>query len=406
MKREDLIELLNDDNVSYNSVMELRRAFNQELSRDVAVSDRRNAISRGIEAVKGILQRYHEMGIVVGDMDPGHGVGHLARDYINALLLSQQEAIDPQHIFVGFVGGVLHDCGNTIINRYDEEKRVIRHGEAGSLLFNAVARDVDINDAERILIANAIAAHTHYLKPLVITGRDGLIRTLEPYQDLDSDGRPILGIWLVRWIDRLDCNGPTFPGRHYLTLTSPRPEFDGVAFYQSDLKSALNPTLRTELEIKSPNAHPQTMREHLRMFARSATNNSPYGTHDLPVMQAMRNENTSALNSIIGAVDPDANLTASDIDAGLANWTAFMSNIEPSQLGRNAAVKLQDMFGGLPETTRRAWVSGFDQAMRVYPLWAARKIEALKSLKLKSDDYALPLLDQDVREVLEPRFTL
>ena len=205
---------------------------------------------------------------------------------------------------------------------------------------------------------------------MCVKGVDGIERTLPPYQDTDEEGKPVMGVWLPRWIDRLDCNGSAFLGRHFLTLVNPRDEFDGEKFYQTDIVSALNPLLRPEVEIKVAGAHPLTMREHLRRYARTQSNNSPYGKHDNGTMQSLRDTNTTALNAIIGAVDRDALLGSSDIEHILGRWTTFLSgNVEPSMLGRHAAEKMRSKFGELDESTRRAWASGFDQALETYRVW-------------------------------------
>lgn len=405
MKNSDLLQLISDDARTYDAILGLRGAFSTSRFDDVRAPTREAAIRRGIEVIHAALAAYGGLGIKVETMDPGHGVGHLARDYVNGLLLAQNVNASPQHLFVGLIGGVLHDFGNAVVFRYEEGKRVARHAEAGAVLFNEMTKGLDINEAERTLIAHSIAGHTHYLAPLTVNSADGIERTLQPYQDKDSQGQPLMGMWLPRWIDRLDCNGPTFPGRHYLTLTSPRPEFDGEKFYQSSLVSALSPSLRGLAEIKTPGAPVRSMREHLRMFARSQSNNSAYGQYDDEAMREMRDAHTTIINAIVGAVDSDASLTSADITSSMNRWTTFMHrNVEPSVLGRNAAHRLREMVDTLDDTSRKAWASGFDQAMHSYVPWAREKLARIEELSLPDKDHVLPLVNLDIRDVLEPHF--
>lgn len=45
----------------------------------------------------------------LGRLDPGHGMGHLVRDYIHANVLAEKTDMDPKQAYVGIIGGALHD---------------------------------------------------------------------------------------------------------------------------------------------------------------------------------------------------------------------------------------------------------------------------------------------------------
>ncbi|MDP2599041.1 MAG: hypothetical protein Q8P49_04375, partial [Candidatus Liptonbacteria bacterium] len=76
---------------------------------NVGVSSRDQAISRGVEIVRRILKLAVSSGLDFESFEPGHGSGHLTRDYVNALRLLTKLDADPREVFIGFVGGVLHD---------------------------------------------------------------------------------------------------------------------------------------------------------------------------------------------------------------------------------------------------------------------------------------------------------
>lgn len=126
---------------------------------------------------------------------------------------------------MGLVAGTLHDVGCALVEHYAETQRVVRHAEGGALLLQEILPRLLLSEKQKILICYAVAAHTHYLKPQTV-GED----TIEPYLDT-SEGEPLWGILFTRWVDRLDCNGAGFVGRHYLTLARAHQDFDGKQFY-------------------------------------------------------------------------------------------------------------------------------------------------------------------------------
>lgn len=404
MSLKDISAILREEPEAIARLSELRRRFHPSRFNDVRAFSQEHALRRGVEIIQGTLKSVRLRDIKIEDIDPGHSIGHLARDYVNALLLPPRlPNIAPSHLLVGFVGGVLHDIGNAIVPRYEESRRIIRHAEAGALLFEEAAKTIDLNEAERELIAYAIAAHTHYLKPFEITRPSGS-HMLLPYKDTDEDGKPLFGVWMPRWIDRLDCNGPTFPGRHYLTLTSPREEFDGREFYRVDFNSTMQPLLRADDAINAVGGK-RTMLEHLAMFAASQTNNSPYGKHDYGSMVEMRDAHTALLRTIIGAVYNPSTFSHEAEYTIQRAWTVFLgTNIEPTSLGKRVAQKLEDSFGSLDEKARNAWTAGFAASLRTYAPWASEKLEQLRGAHLSPTDLILRFgsCDYDVRDILNP----
>ncbi len=372
---------------------------------DVKVDDHQEALSRGINVVHDVLQRYEGAGIRADAMDAGHGIGHLTRDYINALRLVGRLDLDPRHLFVGFVGGVLHDSGCAIQDRYEDSKKAIGHAEAGAILFNNATRDIkDLNESERYLIALSIAAHTHYLKPRVVpftTGSENFAEVhLKPYEDIDSHGNPVYGLWIPRWVDRLDCNGPAFVARHFLTLGKPREEFaKDSGFYTTTFADSMVPLLRTPEEIKG-SGRKSTMLEHLQMFASSQNNDSVYGRYDTPEMQALRDPQTERLRRVIDSVSRanggyDPNI--------IGEWTRFLSEtIEPTNIGASTAQTLEEMFGSLDQEAKSAWASGFRIAMTEYAAWAREATDDIRNMELPEEVLTPPLIGRNVLELISP----
>lgn len=129
----------------------------------------------------------------LGTVDPGHGIGHLARDYLHAVVLAGNTQMDPRHAYIGMVGGALHDIlGCTLMPRYEESRRAVRHAEAGGYLFHKIHRIIDTPPEDALLIHYAIAAHTNSGLRSSIKCRDGVSRDLSPYIDSDGEGSPIL----------------------------------------------------------------------------------------------------------------------------------------------------------------------------------------------------------------------
>lgn len=328
-KRGADIEQLIDNHDGFERVQELRSRFRPELIEAVQIESREEAVERGSVVIEHILKTLKkEQGAHIFDhMDPGHGSGHLTRDYIAALQLAHGLDEDPRQLFVGLVGGVMHDLGCAFVKRYDEPSRSVRHAEAGALVVDHVLRRTNlVNEAERTLVAHGVSASTHYLQPQQVNV-DGRVYTLQPYQD-EVEGQAIPSVWLPRWADRLDCSGAAFVGRHFLTQHADHKDFDGSRYYDTSFASHLQAVRRTPEEIKAAGGK-RTMVEHLNMFAQSQTNASAYGKHDRGVMVTLRDAQRARLNRIIDATLDD-DRPVPELSRVIPAWTALLTrNVEP-----------------------------------------------------------------------------
>lgn len=331
--------------------------------------NRRSLLMRAIFVIDQVLDQATKMGLFAGKVDPGHGKGHMMRDYLNALRLFSRLEGDERQIFIGLLGGVLHDLGCAIVDRYSESHLVFRHAEMSAIALHLIFQEDDcgLNPGEQKLLQYAVMAHTHYLKPQTVTLADGQTKVILPYKDTEDDGTPWFFVWYTRWVDRLDCTGPCFPARHYLNLVNPHKDFSSShGFYDVEFEQHMRPLLRDEF------VKPLTMLEHLQMFANSMNNNSPYGKNDYGYMVTLRDEYTGYMRDIIRVVSENTKHFALEVDGV---WEAFLrERIEPSEAGAEAAEKLEKMFKSLPNESQVAWIYGFNAIRRNYEQWSSRLV--------------------------------
>jgi len=92
--------------VSWGAVREIRKRFEDSPG---GLMDSINATpERTIKIVKNILQIVKDLRIDLGRLEPGHGIGHLTRDYVHALILARGGALKnsaEQHI--GLIAGAV-----------------------------------------------------------------------------------------------------------------------------------------------------------------------------------------------------------------------------------------------------------------------------------------------------------
>ena len=334
------------------------------------------ATIQGATVALEIIDRLGEQGLDFETADPGHGVGHFARDYVHALMLFSRLAADPSDAFIGFVAGVCHDLGCCVVPRYAEANHAVRHAEACALVLRQLfdANPCGLNEAEQRLVEYSVASHTHYLRPANLTCADGEKRLVEPWLDAD-DNSPFWPVWFTRWVDRLDTNGPFFPGRHFLTLYKVHEDFDGKSHFSVEFSAHMRPLLRTK-EERGNDA--QTMLEHMEMFVQSQNSDSPYGKHDYGEMQVLRDGQSDDLKRIIQCVLAMTDerhhvgyaLSPSGGISLLNDW--FAKCVEPSRKGREVARALLGQLLREDKKTTLSWLFAFLRAMELSEGWSRR----------------------------------
>jgi len=367
---ESFNSLIVDEAKNWDTIQSIRQEFKPELFDQIKISSRDEALERGVNSVKQVLEILNLAGLDLKRIEPGHGKGHIIRDYINSLRLLTKLDIDPKHAFIGLIAGTLHDIGVAIVDRYQEKNRAVRHAEASALLVGWAIEDaqLDFTPEEKLLVQYAICAHTHYLGSSQVECADGVTRKIEPYVD-EVDGKPIYGLWLARWIDRLDCSGPCFVCRHYLTLYRPHTDYGQNGYYEIEFKDHMQPMLRPEEMIRAEKLN-RTMAEHLRMFANSQTNDSPYGKHDFGRMVELRDFNRASLARIIQTLMiPEKQMPLKRVNHVFQGWQLLLHN-EIESGADKAISQLTDMFfDQLSEEVQFHWAEAFDKTMSEYLKW-------------------------------------
>ncbi|MBS3086399.1 hypothetical protein J4422_01745 [Candidatus Pacearchaeota archaeon] len=391
---------------NWQDIQEIRGSFTPKLLEDIRATSKEDAIERATDVIQRTLTSFRDNGYSFANVEPGHGIGHLVRDYMNSYILFSGLEADPKHLFLGFVGGSLHDLGCAVVPRYDESKRAVRHAEAGSLLVKSLLEnETELNDAEKTSIAYVIAAHTHYRGEDPVKCQDGETRIVKPYQELDETGHPIWPVWFTRWVDRLDCNGPAFVGRHYLTLGEKHEDYDGVVHFDVDFSHHMKPLLRPFKEqVDESGKRNQTMSEHMKMFADSQNNESPYGKHDYGFMVKLRDRSRERLYRIVNSTQLPPQFSVERESEIRRAWASFLSeNVEPSRLGRQTALTLDGMFSGLEEGTRHAWCNGFLSIMQEYIPYSLDRLKLLEKETLNDAYFHLPGIAGDIRGVISAK---
>ncbi len=385
------LEKLKDEAACENRLAEIRSGSGQDIGA-VGVRSRREALLHGLAAIRMALLPFKDWDAFRDRTEAGHGIGHLLRDFYHAVRLTCRLDADPRQLYVGLVGGTLHDIGCAFVRRYEEAGRIVRHAEAGALFVDETLNSGEaaerVPEEARRLICYAVAAHTHYLKPMAVRTADGREKAIQPYPDLGSDGSPVLNVWMTRWCDRLDCNGPAFVGRHFLTLLHDHSDFDGQNqnFYTVRFAEHLRPIIRTPEEIKADGGR-RTMLEHLKMFADSQTNASPYGRHDRGEMSVLRDRYRSELERVIQAVRevPDSYRPDEFAEPLVRDW---LGRVEPGELGVRTADQLIARLREIEPDWRRAWLYGLEYARYRYEEWADVARDFVDGLDIADEIYA------------------
>lgn len=314
----------------------------------------------------------------IKNLPAGHSRGHFLRDTSYLSLIMHDTSVsnnDPVEIFVGLLGGMYHDIGNSVVDRYQEAKRFSGHAEIGAHLFGEVSKGL-IGDNLRKLAQLTIAGHTHYLKDrTVVKGQE--TRTVKPYEDEVVDGNRI-AFWWTRQSDRMDAQGPIMDVRHMVTKAEPTEDFDGKEFHATwdnpndDFKHQFTPRLRTNDERTKEPKPKNTMNvlEHVTMFADSNFNpDLPYAKHDNQLYKEMVSKAADEQKEFVNAAATGApQLTPEARDAAFRRYFRMVRTIEPADNTDDAIHKMMDKFKLLPEEEQDKWAGAFDILTRkLYP---------------------------------------
>ncbi len=340
-------------------------------------------MAAAFKVVNNVLDHMVKNGIRFEDIEPGHGLGHMARDYINAAIIFSELQAKPEDVFLGIIAGVLHDVGCAVVPRYEESATPIRHAEAGALLlqrtFMEMGSSLELTDDEQAVVLYAVLAHTHYLKPQEIIV-DGNPYVINPYPDSIPFLCVIWPVWFARWVDRGDNNGAFFPTRHFLTTWKIHADYNGSDHYQVEFVNHLRPLLRSKEERGSD---PQTMLEHLEMFRASQNNTSPFGVVDYGSMVEFRDRQSERLGRIIRAGLNAATDTPRRVGRmPRVRVTKWLHRVEPTTLGRFVADTLMKRI-----KSEQAWVLAmFEQSEIEARAWAKEAQEVFERHNINTNN--------------------
>lgn len=314
----------------------------------------------------------------IKNLPSGHSRGHFLRDTSYLSLIMHDLSVannDPVEIFVGLLGGMYHDIGNSVVDRYQEAKRFSGHAEIGAHLFGEVSKGL-IGDNLRKLAQLAIAGHTHYLKDrTVVKGAE--TRTVKPYEDEVVDGNRI-AFWWTRQSDRMDAQGPIMDIRHMVTKAEPTEDFDGKEFHATwdnpsdDFKHQFTPVLRTNDERTKEPKPKNTMNvlEHVTMFANSNFNpDLPYAKHDNALYKDMVSKAADEQKEFVSkAATESPTLTPEARAEAFKRYFQLVRAIEPADNTEGAVQKMQSKFALLSVEDQNKWAGAFDVLTRkLYP---------------------------------------
>lgn len=170
----------------------------------------------------------------------GHGMSHLIQDSLTAMALYNDAFVEKKSDYIlsfskdyihksefwaGIIGGILHDIGNSLVPRYTDYHRRCGHAEVAAWIVYKMLEQYS-EEEFRLLCAYAVAAHTHYRKPIVIEGKGiygnnhegNYHRPVYWYEDyVPGSGKWLsISVVMVRAIDRLGTRGVTHLARHLI----------------------------------------------------------------------------------------------------------------------------------------------------------------------------------------------
>jgi len=140
------------------------------------------------------------------------------------------------------------------------------------------------------------------------------------------------------------------------------------------------------------------MREHLMMYMKSQTNDSPYGRFDHGKMVDIREAYRERVFRIIESFDSPISLSADEEKELIVEWGKWLSEkIEPSEATEKGLVVLRNRFSTLPQETKEAWFSAMKTTLKEYEEWAQEMREAIS--ELSEEELELPVIG-DVRKII------
>lgn len=291
-------------------------------------------------------------------MFPGHDIGHLRRDLLNALVVAADYPnLHPVERVVGIVAGALHDVGTALTPRYADKTNNAPHMSVSMWVFHNTAKEF-FSESFMNLFDYAILAHGHLVSPLKSTFPAE--RTLEVYWDdlwLEDGFLFGAGIRITRLADRGDTHGLTQAFRHVWSRcdgSNEKPGFDLVDPYTwaaadgSALKAVMVPAMGKFEGVP-------TTWQHVTNYEASYRNvNFPYPAQDhvVPAFGKLAAFKFDQLHRVIAAIR-DFNPTPLNLDE-IKSVMVHVSGARPELIEKVWAVFLVE-WESLSDEDRLTW---------------------------------------------------
>lgn len=311
--------------------------------------------------------------LFINQMPPGHDRGHFSRDLLNSIVL--YESIKDQVAFksdalVGLLAGSFHDIGTSIIPRYQDNKYGAGHGETGSYLFWQISDGI-LGKNTRKLVSYAIAAHSHYLKP--IQSQLPTSYKKDKYWDDTwvNKNNKLNGVAIqtTRRSDRADTNGITHMFRHILAsvdaVEAGGKDFSGDNWFelnQESLLQILNPTVRT------PAGNPPTTLEHVYRFIKSNDGSNPYSEKDylFPSFKEILALKIPQVDKLMENMGNSIDINDNPENQKFIHDLFYKVSKSDSQRFEKAWKNFQSVWSKLSPESRSKWYNGFKYSEDAY----------------------------------------
>jgi len=329
------------------------------------------------ETLEALFEKFNGL---IKNTPPGHDINHIYRDALAGLAFASNDrfvknSFSQADIQAGILGSIFHDIGNAVARRYLDNKHINAHAEIGAYIFWQTSEGV-INENVRKLATYAIAAHTHYLKPISIKEPQGYERQPYWYEIFyPEEGKPCgLAPIITRFSDRLEANGGAFVART-MSANADALELGGGSEFGGDKgffeinKESLVTLFYPQIREEKPK--PSSALEHALMFAKSNFGNSVYSQNDhlFPLMGELMKAKTDQTYKLIEIVSipPEmmdfSNLKAEAVAKNTMRQISGSKNFD--RAWKNLLLAWQEID---PETQAR-WENGFRYIQKSYIDW-------------------------------------
>lgn len=371
----------------YENINSLRQDIENQAgwiqAKDLAKQELKNVPETIIPQLFERLKPYLEA------MPGAHSKNHVYRDFINSLVINQDpwvKKLDEVEKFIGIVGGSFHDIGNSVIGRYEDNKRFAGHAETGAFLFGKIAGDILPPNLLK-LSQIAIAAHTHYIKDIeikrIINGEEKVV-VKKPYNDTLDEQNNKAGLWLTQWADRLDIQGVQGFIRHAIAKAEPTEDWGPEGFHKikedelDDFLYHFTPIMRTENF-----SHGRNVLEHISMYRDTAllkNPTSPYSKHDTNYFteELIRPSADEQIEFIEEVLRDTPILSANNIEKGLEIFYSMCRLIDDGSNIEKVIDLFKRKFSSLPKDQLSHWANGFSLLPKLYSQLLSRMEDKLQ----------------------------